>query len=204
MEYIYGTPLNLCFNDFTNTEKSNVLVKIGEIAAQINNIQIDSNHVYVTKRGLWEEFIADRLSDRFKPLINNVITQEESDKIVKNILDKKALNTLSFLHLDMRHVNMIYNSGHIFILDAENCEFGDPLFELAVIDVGGELFPSVVEGYKNLFSENLHLDSDLYDYYKMERQALVLHLFMNIVKNEEELTNLYLKRFAELKTKLLA
>ena len=97
---------------------------------------------------------------------------------------------------------MIYNNGDIFILDAENCEFGDPLFELAVIDVGGELEPPFIKGYKTV-NKDIDLNNELYNYYKMERQALVLHLFMNIIKSDTQSTKLYLDNFYELKKKLL-
>jgi len=115
---------------------------------------------------------------------------------------KKAVSTLSFLHLDMRRVNMIYNNGKISLIDAENCEFGDPLYELAVIDCGDELNQAVLDGYKNAFAGNIDLDSELYYYYKMERMALVLHVFMNVVKTEPEATQKYLSVFNELKNRL--
>ena len=204
MEYIEGTPLDSCFKDFDVQTQNNLLCKIGEISAQINKLEIDNSHPYMTERGSWQEYIADRLTERLKPLTNNeIITQNEIDIIANRMRQKKVMQTTSFLHLDMRHVNMIYNSGDIFVLDAENCEFGDPLFELAVIDVAGELAPPLIEGYINISGNDMKLDDELYYLYKMERQALVLHLFMNLIKSDVNSTQLYLGRFNELKEKLL-
>jgi fructosamine-3-kinase len=203
MEYIEGTPLNICFDDFSTQTKNNILSKIGEIAASINCIKIDTKHPYVTGRETWENYVANSLQERLLPLVtNDVISHDEVGIITKNMRSKKAEKTDSFLHLDMRRINMIYNKGDIFILDAENCEFGDPLFELAVIDVGGELEPPLIKGYKS-FNKNIDLNNELYNYYKMERLALVLHLFMNIIKSDTQSTKLYLDNFYELKKKLL-
>ena len=51
MEYIDGTPLNKCFDDFNDETKSDISYKIGELAAQINNIETDENHHYIRSRG---------------------------------------------------------------------------------------------------------------------------------------------------------
>jgi fructosamine-3-kinase len=204
MEYIEGVPLISCFNNFDTKTKNEILYKIGEISAQINSIEIDSNHHYVANRKSWEEYIANRLKERFTALEKNkVITNDEIDIICENMRFKKASKNKSFLHLDMRHINMIYNDGAIFILDAENCEFGDPLFELATIDVAGEIDPILINAYKETYVENIDLNSELYHYYKMERLALVLSVFMNEVKNDVESIQLYLEKFNNTKNKLL-
>jgi len=66
-----------------------------------------------------------------------------------------------------------------------------------------ELELPLIEGYKT-FDKNINLNNELYDYYKMERLALVLHLFMNIIKSDTQSTKLYLDNFCELKKKLLS
>jgi fructosamine-3-kinase len=204
MEYIEGIPLISCFNNFDIKTRNDILIKIGKIAAMINSIEIDINHQYIANRKSWEEYVSNRLKERFKALENNnVITQEEIEKICENMRFKKASNNKSFLHLDMRHANMIYNNGSLFILDAENCEFGDPLFDLATIDVAGEIDPILINSYKETYVENIDLDSELYQYYKMERLALVLSVFMNEVKNDIKSTQEYLLKFNNNKKKLL-
>jgi len=200
MEYMEGTPLHICFDGFDLQIKRDVLYRIGELTAQINGIKIDDSHPYMSARGAWEAYIADRLQERLKPLVHNdVITQDEIDRIADFVCQKKALSTNAFLHLDMRRINMIYSKGSIYILDAENCEFGDPLWEIATIDVAGELEPALIEGYGNI-----DMDSALYHCYKMERLALVLHLFMNEIKSDTQSTKVYLEKFHEVKNRLFS
>jgi len=199
MEYIEGEPLNtldLC---------DDIYYKIGELAAQVNSLEIDKNHPYVAERDLipWEEYMAVRLGERLKPFAGGIITQDEINILTNKMRQSKATKTLSFLHLDMRHVNMIYNNGNIFLLDAENCEFGDPLWEIATIDVAGELTESLLKGYAEVSGYDLNLDSELYNLYKMERQALVLNVFMNEVKSDKTATERHLKGFCELKRRLM-
>ena len=157
-----GTPLDKCFNDFDAKTKNTVLYTIGEIAARINSVEIDSRHPYVTSRGVWEGYIVNRLRERLTPLVHNK-----------------------------------------FILDAENCEFGDPLYEIAVIDVGNELEPAFLAGYQSVCSVDIETESGLYQFYKMERQALVTDVFANAVKNDKQLTTFHVEKFYELKQKLL-
>ena len=203
MEYMEGTPLDQCFDGLDPLVRDDIQYRIGKIAAWINKIEIDPGHPYIKERGPWEAFMADRLRERLAPLVHNeIITQAEIDRIAQGMLRQKAAKTLSFLHLDMRRVNMIYNKGSLYILDAANCEFGDPLFELAVMDVGGELEPSVIAGYKRAGGD-ADLNSGLYDYYKMECQALVLNLLMNRVKNDTKSTKIHLEGFSILKDRLL-
>ena len=203
-EYLEGTPLNLCFDDFNEKQKEDIYFRIGEIAAGINKLEIDNLHPYILSRGTWEYFFTQRLRERLLPLIkNDVITHVEIDKIIYGMRNKKAKRTLSFLHLDMRFINMIFNNGQIFVFDAENCEFGDPLFELAVLEMNDYLTESFLAGYTSVFGETPDLDSDLFNFYKMERQALVLDVFMNAVKNDKSMTQKYLTSFTSLKNKLL-
>jgi len=204
MEYLEGTPLNRCFGNLDTKTQNRLMYKVGEIAAQVNSITIDNNHPYVQGRATFEDLIADRLRDVFVPLIcNEVITQGEADKIVSDMRSKKASKTLSFLHLDMRHCNIILRGDNIFVVDAANCEFGDPLWELAVIDVGGELAPPLIEGYKSAYVGSINLEDDLYYYYKMERMAVVVHLYLNIINVSAEKTQQYLEMFMQLKQRLL-
>ena len=117
--------------------------------------------------------------------------------------NSKAKKNLSFLHLDMRFVNMIYNNGNIFLIDAENCEFGDPLFELAVIDMSNCINDSFLEGYISVSRKMPDITSDLFHLYKMERLALVYDLFLNVITNDKASTELYATKFKELKKIIL-
>ncbi|MCL2514258.1 MAG: aminoglycoside phosphotransferase family protein [Oscillospiraceae bacterium] len=200
-QYIEGKSLRACFaEDFDDRKKIDISYKIGQIATQINSIEIDARHPYIIARRTWEDYIANKIYERLIPLVkNNIITIDEINRITDNTRNKKAAKTLSFLHLDLWHCNMIYNNDEIFVLDAENCEFGDPLFELAVIDVGQELSETLIKGYKSV--ANIDLDSDLYYYYKLERLGLVVDVFINQIINEP--SSLYLKLFNEAKERVL-
>ena len=203
-EYLEGTPLNQCFDDFNAQQKEDIYFRIGEITAGINNLEIDNHHPYILTRGIWEDFFTQRLRERLLPLVKNeVITHIEIDRIIDGMRDKKAERTLSFMHLDMRFINMMFNNGRIFVFDAENCEFGDPLFELAVLEMNGYLTEPFLAGYTSVFGEMPDLDNDLFSFYKMERQALVLDVFMNAVKNDEAMKQQYLTSFLTLKNRLL-
>jgi aminoglycoside phosphotransferase (APT) family kinase protein len=200
-EYIEGKELSKCFReDFDEKTKNEISYKIGEISAKINQIEIDPNHPYITSRNSWEEYLATRLYERLIPLVKNeFITLDEVNTICENIRNKKAAHTLSFTHLDMRHCNMIYNNGKIFVLDAENCEFGDPLHELAVIDVAQESNDYLIQGYKSIFKD-INLDSILYYFYKLEILGLVLDIHFNEINAPSQF---YLNIFNEVKEKVL-
>ena len=202
MEYIEGTPLNIYFDNAGVEKRNRILYHIGEIAAQINTLKIDGNHPYVINREPWSDYMADRLYERLLPLENNdVIKRNEIVAITESMREEKASTTNAFLHLDMRRINMIYNNGSIFLLDAENCEFGDPLWELAVIDVGGEIEPILIDEYKKTYGKSIDLTSNLYEYYKLERIALVLNLFINLC--DKTMTQYYLDRFLQSKARLM-
>ena len=204
MEYIEGQKLRQYLKENPDEQTlKKVSRKIGEITANINQIKIDVTHPYVSKRDSWENYVAKRLHERLIGLVEyNVITPDEINKITKNMRNRKAEHTLSFLHLDMRHCNMIINNGEIFVLDAENCEFGDPLHELAAIDVGQECNDNLIEGYKSVF-QNINLDSELYYYYKMERLGLVLGLYLTVLQNDIVGKELYLNEFYATKGRVL-
>ncbi len=202
-QYIEGTPLNLCYSSFGEQERRNIDMKIGETCAKINSIEIDCTHNYVSDRTSWEDFISTRIVERLTPLKNQVITIQEIEQIRERILSQRADNDFRFLHLDMRHINIIYNNGEIFVLDAENCEFGDPLFEVASADTGGSYNNDFLIGYESTIGKHLDLDKYLYFCYKMERTALVLDLFMNEIKSDKQTIEHYLGIFNQLKAQLL-
>jgi len=203
-EYIEGIPLNLCFDGFGPEKRERILYQMGEMAAKINSLEIDPRHPYVSDRSSWETFFAKRLWERLVPLVGkHLITPREIQRLVDAAAVKKARKSLSFLHLDMRMVNMIHNDGRLFLLDAENCEFGDPLFELAVMDMNGCLTDSFAAGYSGVLGEMPDLRDELYDYYRLERLALVLDLLLNEVDSGGEEVFRYTADFHMIKCRLL-
>ena len=202
MEYIEGAPLNLCYGSFDNRTRSKISYQIGELAAKINFIGLDENHKYISERGPWNIYMAERLRERLTPLVENeLISRGEINEIAEYMRANAPENANSFLHLDIRRVNIIYNGGEIFLLDAENCEFGDPLCELAVINVGGELDRNVIEGYKSVGGRAPEVESKLYRCYFIERVALVADVFINVIKTDARAAETYSRRFNDAKRK---
>ena len=204
MEYIEGIPLNQCFDSFDETHKNAILYKIGEIAAQINGIKINCHHPYIKNRASWGEYMAGRLKERLIPLLpSGAIRQDEAEDVIEKM--RQAKDAFSFLHLDLRRINMVYDPANhgLIILDAENCEFGCPLFEIATIDVANELAPALSAGYKSVHGHDPDMGGELYLCYKLERLALVLNLFMNVNKTNKQQAGFYLDKFLETKNKLL-
>jgi len=182
LEYIEGKNLSSCLKeDFNEQMKKDIYYKIGEITAQINSIEIDKKHSYITSRNSWEDYFANKLYNKLIPLVKNgFITADEIDKICENMRSKKATHTLSFTHLDIRPQNMVYNNGDIFVLDAEECEFGDPLNELAFTNLEWkmwEMYDYLLKGYKSV--TDIDLDSELYYYYQLDRLGLILDMHFN-------------------------
>lgn len=203
-EFLEGMPLNIYYSSADKKEQDNTSYKIGEICAKINSLKIDTSHPYFTQRGDWQTFIVNRITERVAPFIGQLISLNEVNTIIENLKLQRVENTSSFLHLDMRHINMIYNNSHIFVLDAENCEFGDPLFDIATVDVGGGLNEAFLNGYKNIIGTHLNLNQYLYYCYKFERLSLVVNVFMNEVKSDVKSTAFYLEQFHQVKDELLS
>lgn len=204
MEYMEGAPLNRCFPGLEEREKQSVLRKIGEMAGRINRIELEAEHPYLAGRGSWMEFIVGRLRERLTPLERSgLIASAEANAIAELLRSCNMVEARRFLHLDMRRINMIYRKGEIFLLDAENCEFGDPLWELATIDVGNELEPALIAGYREAYGSEAELDSTRYLCYKMERQALVTNVFLHEATDDPAVTRYHIERFQQLKNTLL-
>lgn len=116
---------------------------------------------------------------------------------------KKATDTLSFIHHDIRPHNMIYNNGNLFVIDAEECEFGDRLYELVAIDLEWtywEMHDCLLKGYMSV--ADIDLDSELYYYYKLEGLGIILDMHFNY-ECMNTWTQFFLNRFHEMKERIL-
>ncbi|MCL2740569.1 MAG: aminoglycoside phosphotransferase family protein [Oscillospiraceae bacterium] len=203
-EYMEGIPLNKCYEALGDGEMARVRRRIGMIAGGVNGMAVAPDHPYIKERGEWGGFFARRLAERLKPLVGvGQITEGEAGRIVDDASLLSAEQSLSFIHLDIRYVNMIYGGGELYLLDAENSEFGDPLFELAVLGMNGNLSPEFLEGYAEAYGWVPDMSAPFFKYYQMERAALVLDLFLNVVKDDGAMTERFLKVFGALKLDLL-
>lgn len=206
-EYIEGETLESCLwdnPDYDEGKRRELYYKIGELTARVNQIEIDPNHPYVANRAPWEEYIADKIRFQLSRIVKNgLISTEEIDIICGNLCRKRAARALSFLHRDIRPLNMIYNNGTIFIIDAETCEFGDPLDELAFINLEWnywEMYDQLLAGYKSVL--DIDTDSELFCYYQLEQVGEILDMHYNHDCGNS-MTQFFLDLFNELKEKAL-
>lgn len=182
-EYITGKSLRQCLEtEFNEREKREIYYRIGETAAMINQVEINPDHPYVSGRVSWETWFADELlSSQLKEIVkNNLITAEEVRAVCDKMKSKTANKSLSFLHRDIRPDNMIYHDGKLFVIDAETCEFGDPLDELARIELEWhywEMFDCLLSGYKSI--ADIDTDSELIGLYQLETLGELLDMHYN-------------------------
>ena len=98
---------------------------------------------------------------------------------------------------------MIYNDGKIFVIDAEEGEFGDPLNDLARINLEWhywEMYDCLLNGYKSV--EDIDTDNELFGFYQLERLGEVLDMHYNHGCMNST-TPYFLNRFNEIKEKVL-
>ncbi|OJV61644.1 MAG: hypothetical protein BGO41_09375 [Clostridiales bacterium 38-18] len=201
MSFFEGDSLDKYFVHADEASKRIILNKIGKVTAEINNIEI-INSQNVFNDNPWEKKFEKKLIDRFGPLIKDMILTDSEKMILLRKLSKlKAKTTNSLLHLDIRLPNLIYHNEEIHVIDAENCEVGDPLYELAIVAVAGMLDENFLKGYRESSIYSIDLDDTLFKYYQLERQAALVNLFKNILNNESLAQNTILN-FDRLKREL--
>jgi len=206
-EYIEGKSVDryLVDDNISENEKRSIYYKIGETIAHINKIEISSDHPYVSNRNSSVEFFACKIQDQLNRIVkNNLVTEEEISAILEIMKGKKASHPLSFLHRDFRPMNMILNNDKLFVIDAETCEFGDPLNELAFIRLEWtywDMFDAVIEGYKSVF--NIDIENELVDFYTLECLGETLDMHYNY-NCSNRLTNYFVKMFNQIKNKILS
>lgn len=206
-DFIEGIPLNMYIDQLDGLKLRQIYHEMGKIVAQINNTKLNVNHTYIQKRGAWNLFFADRLVERLLPLIaNGLISKEEVEILVSKIKRHDyQVRDLSFLHLDIRPNNFIWNNGISALLDAENSEWGDPYFELARIDVYKLLNEDFLMGYRQESDiKVIDFQSLIYKFYKLEGFAFLLNVFLNEICADKKETKSYLVQFLELKSELLS
>lgn len=205
-EYLPGKTLRQCLqHEFDESQKKSAYYQLGALAAQINQIEIAPQHPYVSEREPWEIYFADKLLrvqlERIIP--TGLVTSNEVDRLCQSMKSKKAEKTRSFLHRDIRPDNIIYNNGQLFVIDAETCEFGDPLNELARINLEWtywEMYDALLSGYKSI--SNIPVDGELFGLYQLESLAELLDMHYNH-GCMNALTPGFLNRFNRLKDSVL-
>ncbi len=186
-------------------EKKKLYFELGKLIAHINQIEIDKEHPSVSCRGLWEEYFTEELLKKQLNRIvqNGLISEKKVQLLCSQMKTLKAKNSLSLIHRDIRPDNIIYDNGKMFVIDAEYCEVGDPLDEIARMELEwnfNEMFDSVLEGYKSVLKADT--DSVLYLFYKLEwlAELLDMHYNHNCMNSS---TKKFLNEFNHILTKLL-
>ncbi len=205
-EYIDGISLRKLLETTTSdTEKRRLYYQLGQTVAKINQIKINKEHPYITERTSWEEHFAYKLLGMQLNRIvkNQLVSHDEVDILCNRMKNAKAANTLSFVHRDIRPDNIIYKDGVMYVIDAETCEFGDPLNDLARIFLEWtywEMLDEVLNGYQSI--HNIDINNDLFFLYQLEILAEILDMHCNHgCKNIH--TPHFLELFNDIKKKLL-
>lgn len=204
-EYIEGENLGARLqNDFDAQKKKEIYYKIGEITARINQTEIEPDHPYAVTCSAWENYFADKLYSQLNRVVrNDIITADEIDILCNKMRSLHASRTHSFLHLDIRPYNMICQNDKIFVIDAETCEFGDPLNELAHIKLEWnywELYEELLKGYKSVL--DIDTSSELFDYYQLEKLGDILDYHFNY-NCRNQATPHYIDVFQKAKDRIL-
>jgi len=190
MSYIEGVSLEKYIKTLEDSECARLLKDVGIITAEINNIKPDESSSL--NLGSWRSVFHNMLLERLNPLVNlNLLDEGERDLLLHVYRNQKIENDKSLLHLDMRLPNLIYKNGSIHVIDSEHCRIGDPLYELAIVDVAGLLTKDFIEGYTSTIIYDLDKDSILYKLYKLERLGALSFLFNQIAKNESMFKKIY-------------
>ena len=132
------------------------------------------------------------------------MTKDEIGAILETMKRKKARYSFSFLHRDFRPMNIILNGDKLFVIDAETCEFGDPLNALAFIRLEWtywDMFNSVIDGYKSVF--DIDVENELVDFYILESLGETLDMHYNY-DCSNRLTDYFVKMFDQTKDKILS
>lgn len=184
MSFVEGDPLDKYLVNADEVSKSKIFSQIGRVTAEINNIKINkSQDLFLDKN--WEQKFNNKLIERLEPLIGDkILTDLENNILLSQLSKLKSKKSNSLLHLDMRLPNLIYKNEEIHVIDAENCEVGDPLYELAIVSVAGLLDEKFLEGYREYSNHSVDIEDLMFKYYQLERQAALVNLFKNILKNE--------------------
>lgn len=204
-DFIEGKSLRHVIQTNHNEGKEEIYYKIGETVARINQIQIDSNHPYVNNGYSWENHYAYKLlqPQLLRIIKNQFLTNNEAEKLCNMISKLKPDITHSYLHRDIRPDNIIYRDGKLFVIDAETCEFGDPLNDLARINLEWdywEMYDTLLDGYKSVMS--IDTDNELFYLYQLEKLAEILDMHFNH-GCANSTTSFFENKFKKIKSELL-
>ncbi len=205
-EYLEGVPLSqLLESTESEAVKKELYYELGKTIAKIHQVTLDASHPYVASRTSWERHFAESLLSRQLNRIikNGFLTVEEAEALCCRMKEQKAAHSLSFIHRDFRPDNIIYKDGAMYVIDAETCEFGDPLDDWARISLEWtywEMLDEVLAGYRSV--TELEHNNPLFLFYQLEILAEILDMHYNYGCMNDT-TPHFLRLFQDAKKELL-
>ncbi len=199
-DYIDGRSLEELGDDVTDA----VYFLVGKSIARINMTELGDRR----NTEDWGTFFSARLKERLIPLEKDgLFSADETDTICSFYQGLRYPTTRAFLHLDVRKGNILYDeiTGTVGLIDAENAEFGDPLFEIARIDVYNEMKEAFYAGYmEEMGLERIDRESVRYQGYKLESLAFLTNVFIHEIDATKETVESMISRTLRLKNRILS
>ena len=181
-EYIKGDSLRTVLESADTNYKTTLYYELGRTIAKINRIEVNPHDNELFNSEPWLTYYINEL---MKPQLlrivgNKLITIEQIERLCKNISKQQPISTQCLLHRDIRPDNIICRDDKMFVIDAETCELGDPLNELARINLQWhywENYDSLLKGYKSIF--DIDTECELFYCYQLEQLAEILDMHFN-------------------------
>jgi len=180
-EYIQGDSLRTVLESADADKKVELYYGLGQTIAEINQIAVTSFDEKLFESQPWVLHYTDEL---MKPQLlrivdNKLITMEQVELLCEK-MRQSSVSERSLLHRDIRPDNIIYKDGKMFVIDAETCELGDPLNELARINLEWHYwknYDSLINGYKSIL--DIDTECEMFYYYQLEQLAEILDMHLN-------------------------
>ncbi len=121
---------------------------LGEFVRTLHSIQPAAGVIPPTED--WSTFVSERLARRLGGLsrYEPAITERHASQLVTEAEEVSKSDMRHLLHMDLRPANLCVRGGTLVgILDMTNALAGDPLFEIARLDVYGLTTSSFWKGY---------------------------------------------------------
>ncbi|MBQ8203812.1 MAG: aminoglycoside phosphotransferase family protein [Clostridia bacterium] len=181
-EYIQGDSFRTVLESADADKKMKLYYELGQATAKINQIKVSSFDEELFKSQPW---ILHYTNELMKPQLlrivdNKLITIEQIEQLCEKLSAQSPIMEHSLLHRDIRPDNIICNDDKMFVIDAETCELGDPLNELARINLQWhywENYDSLLNGYKEVL--NVDTECEMFYYYQLEQLAEILDMHHN-------------------------
>ena len=204
--YIEGESLEQLAPAMSTVRRDALLEQIGELVGRIHEVKLSKGNDRYKESDDWRKFIAASLHDKLSSIMHDVhIDEKELDHCCGAALKYANIKEVNnYLHLDIRPCNIISDGQKLFLIDAENCEWGDPDYELARLEACRMLEPAFLKGYQRVRNERkLDFTSNLFKVYRLDMAAQMVYLYLHIIKVSEDDLQYQLNAFDAAKREVL-